>query len=307
MYVSMACPWAHRVLLVRALKGLDEAIPVTSVHPIWKRTKPDDDHDQHRGWVFADPDSDEPFTNTEGVGSFPAYYRGNKKDLVNNCTSIRELYELAGDTSGKYTVPLLWDTKHKTIVSNESSDLIKMLNKEFNAFAKNPEVDLFPESCKKNISLASKWLYPRFNNGVYRCGLATSQKMYLEAVKDVVWAFDKIEKILKKQRYISGNTLTEADIRLFPTLLRFDEVYNIYFKINCRMVAHSSSILNYCREIYQMPRIRDTCDMNQIKAHYFCSHVELNKYSIIPIGTNFIHMLEQPHDRDRLFPHINMR
>lgn len=150
------------------------------------------------------------------------------------------------------------------------------------------------------IDDVNAWIYPTINNGVYRCGFATSQKAYDQAITDLTDAFDRVDHVLQRQRYIAGHVMTEADIRLFVTLLRFDEVYTVYFKTNTRSVAHSPSLLHYCREIYQMPGVKETIDMEQIKAHYYASHVELNAYSIIPRGSGFIQLLEEPHNRNSL-------
>ena len=175
-----------------------------------------------------------------------------------------------------------------------------MLNSEFNSFAKNPDLDIRPDSLIESIDAVNDWVYPRLNNGVYRCGFAQSQAAYDKAITELTDAFDKVEETLQKQRFIAGDAFTEADIRLFVTLLRFDEVYVVYFKTNTRSVANSPAILNYCREIYQMPGVKETIDMEQIKAHYYCSHPMLNKYSIIPRGPGFVDLLEQPHNRGEL-------
>lgn len=172
-----------------------------------------------------------------------------------------------------------------------------MLNSEFNEFAKNPDLDLYSNEMKNAIDEVNDWVYPTINNGVYRCGFATTQKAYDIAIEELTNSFDRIESILQKQRYIAGSEFTEADVRLFVTLLRFDEVYVVYFKTNTRSVANSPAMLNYMREIYQMPGIAETCNMEQIKAHYFCSHAKLNPYSIVPRGSNFIDLLSQPHNR----------
>ena len=185
-------------------------------------------------------------------------------------------------------------------VVDRSAEIIRMLNSEFNAFAKNPELDIRPDSLIESIDAVNDWIYPRLNNGVYRCGFAQSQAAYDKAITELTDAFDKVENILQKQRFIAGDTFTEADIRLFVTLLRFDEVYVVYFKTNTRSVANSPAILNYCREIYQMPGVKETVNMEQIKAHYYCSHPMLNTYSIIPRGPGFVDLLEQPHNRDNL-------
>jgi putative glutathione S-transferase len=247
--------------------------------------------------VFGEPGGKD-LTNTEGLGGpFPPSFPGNEPDPIYQSKSIRNLYEEAGDTDGKYTVPILWDKKHNTIVSNESSEIIRMLNSEFNEFAENPDLDLYPEELRDAIDKVNEWVYPTINNGVYRCGFATSQSAYDQAMDELTESFDRIDKILQKQRYIAGDQLSEADIRLFVTLLRFDEVYVVYFKTNTRSVATTPAVLNYCRDIYQTPGGAETVNMEQIKAHYYCSHPTLNKYSIIPRGPDFIKLLEEPHDR----------
>jgi putative glutathione S-transferase len=295
LFVAYACPWAHRTLIVRALKGLQDVIPVTYVHPVWQRTKPD--QDEHRGWIFGNPGG-EPLKNTDGKGSFPPAYTNNEPNPLLETRSIRELYEKVEDTDGKYTVPILWDKKYGTIVNNESSEIIRMFNNEFNDFARNPELDLYPENLRDAIDSINEWVYPGINNGVYRCGFSTSQKAYDLAISELTEAFDRVNDILQKQRYIAGDQLTEADVRLFVTLLRYDEVYYVYFKTNTRSVANSPAILNYCRDIYQTPGVTETVDMEQIKAHYYCSHTELNTYSIIPRGPGFMNLLAEPHNRE---------
>eukprot|EP00559_Dactyliosolen_fragilissimus_P000928 CAMPEP_0184856374 /NCGR_PEP_ID=MMETSP0580-20130426/1561_1 /TAXON_ID=1118495 /ORGANISM="Dactyliosolen fragilissimus" /LENGTH=341 /DNA_ID=CAMNT_0027351373 /DNA_START=203 /DNA_END=1228 /DNA_ORIENTATION=- len=301
LYVSYACPWAHRCLIVLALKGLENIIPVTVVHPTFQHTKPE--IDGHTGWVFGNPEG-KPITNSDGRGGpFPASFSDTFPDPISNSFSIREIYERAGDTLGKYTVPLLWDKKLNTIVNNESSEIIRMFNSEFNSFAtRNKDLDLYPDDTKKKESIDSvnDWVYDTINNGVYKCGFATSQNAYNEAIKELTSSFDKVESILKKQRYLAGNFLSEADVRLFVTLLRFDEVYVTYFKTNTRTVRESPEILNYVREIYQMDGVAETCNMHHIKMHYFTSHTSLNRFSIIPEGKDFIALLKQPHDREIL-------
>lgn len=284
--------------MTRALKGLEDVISVTVVHPIWQKTKPS--VDEHAGWIFGQ-DGSAPWTNKDGNGGpFPSNYSGNTPDPFGSAKTIRDVYERVNDSDGKYTVPILYDTKRNTIVSNESSEIIRMFNSEFNDFAKYPELDLYPESMRSAIDAVNDWVYPNINNGVYRCGFAKSQGAYDSAIADLTEAFDRIDTILQKQRFIAGDTFTEADLRLFVTLLRFDEVYVVYFKTNTRSVRYTDSILNYCREIYQMPGVKETVNMEQIKAHYFCSHPVLNHYSIIPKGADFCALLEQPHNRDSL-------
>eukprot|EP00816_Leptocylindrus_hargravesii_P002661 CAMPEP_0196810350 /NCGR_PEP_ID=MMETSP1362-20130617/10161_1 /TAXON_ID=163516 /ORGANISM="Leptocylindrus danicus, Strain CCMP1856" /LENGTH=349 /DNA_ID=CAMNT_0042185293 /DNA_START=136 /DNA_END=1185 /DNA_ORIENTATION=- len=302
LVVAMACPWAHRALIVRALKGLEDAISVSIAHPIWRKTKPDNVEDEHCGWVFGDPNG-EPFPNTKGLGGpFPPAYPGNEPDPIKNSFAVRDLYEFAQDTNGKYTVPILWDKKLNTIVNNESSEIIRMLSSKFNEFAKNPDLDIYPETMRKSIDSVNEWIYSTINNGVYKCGFAKSQEAYTEAITNLTESFDRVESILGKQRFIAGDTFTEADIRLFVTLLRFDEVYVVYFKTNTRSVLTSPNILNYCREIYQMDGVAGTVDMEQIKTHYFASHPYMNMYSIIPQGRDFVGLLSEQHNRGELFP-----
>ncbi|KAK6150216.1 hypothetical protein DH2020_017741 [Rehmannia glutinosa] len=207
LYVSFACPWASRCLAYLKIKGLDKAISFSSVKAIWGRTK---DTDEHMGWVF-------PASNTEDPGAEP--------DRLNGAKSIRDLYELASTNySGKFTVPVLWDKKQKTIVNNESAEIIRMFNTEFNDIAENAAVDLYPPHLQAQINEVNDWIYDAINNGVYKCGFAKKQEPYDEAVTKLYEALDKCEEILSKQRYLCGETLTEADIRLFVTLIRFDEV-----------------------------------------------------------------------------------
>jgi putative glutathione S-transferase len=301
LYASYACPGSHRALIVRALKGLESVISVTVVHPTWRHTNRDDPEDKHRGWIFGDPDG-KPFQNTMGRGGpFPPAYPGNDRDPIMNAYSVRELYEHANDTSGKYTIPLLWDTKLNTIVNNESSDISYMLNSCLNEFAGNPKLDLYTEDDEDGLDRlneVSQWLYPMMIHGVYRCGFAKTQSAYDQAIEELTEAFDAADELLQHQRYLTGDTLTDADIRLFVTLLRFDEVYAFYFRANTRLVMMTTSLLNFCREIYQMPGVAETCQMDQIKAHFFGSHAEWNKYSVVPRGLGFMRYLEMPHNRD---------
>lgn len=298
LYVAAACPWAHRCLMVRSLKGLEDCISVTIVHPTWRKTRPDDPNDMHNGWFFADPEG-EPFRNTTGLGGpFPAHFEGCEPDPIHGFQFVRDIYEYAGDKSGTRSVPVLWDKKTDTIVSNESSEIIRMLNSEFNEFAtKNVDLDLYAPEDRDVIDAVNEWVYPTINNGVYRCGFAKSQQAYDIAIDELTKSFDRIDEILQRQYYIAGDHLTEADIRLFATLLRFDEIYVVYFKTNTRSVASTPSILNYCRRIYQTPGIVETCNMEQIKFHYYTSHPALNKWSIIPRGANFEDLLKQEPER----------
>ena len=294
LYVAHACPWAHRTMMVRALKGLEDTISVTTVHPTWQRTRPDDPNDLHCGWIFGNPNG-KPFTNSIEVGGpFPAYLSDTEPDPLMGAKFIRDVYGHAGDNVGTFSVPILWDKKLDTIVSNESSEIIRMLNSEFNEFAKNPDLDLCAEADRTAIDSVNEWIYSTINNGVYRCGFAKTQEAYDEAIDALTKSFDRIDSILQKQRFIAGEHLTEADIRLFATLLRFDEVYTVYFKTNTRSVAASPAMLDYCRRIYQIPGIAETINMEQIKMHYYTSHPSLNRWSIIPRGVDFEALLKQP-------------
>ncbi|GFS41436.1 glutathione S-transferase family protein [Actinidia rufa] len=295
LYISYACPWASRCLAYLKIKGLDEAISFTSVKPIWERTK---DTDEHMGWVFPTLDTEEP---------------GAEPDPLNGARSIRELYELASTNySGKYTVPVLWDKKLKTIVNNESSELIRMFNTEFNDIAENRDLDLYPPHLQTQINETNEWIYDGINNGVYKCGFAKKQGPYEGAAKKLYEALDKCEDILGKQRYLCGNTVSEADIRLFVTLIRFDEivtkqsnslysmqVYAVHFKCNKKLLREFPNLFNYTKDIFQIPGMSSTVNMEHIKRHYYGSHPSINPFGIIPLGPNIDY--SAPHDREK-FP-----
>ncbi|KAL8513090.1 hypothetical protein ACS0TY_019316 [Phlomoides rotata] len=278
LYVSYACPWASRCLAYLKIKGLDKAISFTSVKPIWGRTK---DSDEHMGWVFPASDTEEP---------------GAEADSLNGAKSVRELYELASSNySGKFTVPVLWDKKLKTIVNNESAEIIRMFNTEFNDIAENPGVDLYPPHLQAQINEINDSTYDSINNGVYKCGFAKKQEPYDEAVTKLYEALDKCEEILSKQRYLCGNTLTEADIRLFVTLIRFDEVYAVHFKCNKKLLREYPNIFGYTKDIFQVPGVSSTVHMEHIKKHYYGSHPSINPFGIIPHGPNIDY--STPHHR----------
>uniref|UniRef100_A0A2P2JYT3 Glutathione transferase n=2 Tax=Rhizophora mucronata TaxID=61149 RepID=A0A2P2JYT3_RHIMU len=280
IYVSYACPWASRCLAFLKLKGLEKAISFTSVKPKWERTK---DGDEHMGWVFPASDEEEP---------------GAEPDPLNGAKSIREIYELASENNvQKYTVPVLWDKKLKTIVNNESAEIICMFNTEFNDMAEHADLDLYPLDLQAQIEETNKWVYEGINNGVYKCGFARKQGPYEEAAKKLYDALDKCEGILGKQRYICGNTLTEADIRLFVTLIRFDEVYAVHFKCNKKLLREYPNLFNYTKDVFQIPGISSTVNMVHIKRHYYGSHPTINPLGIIPLGPNIDY--SAPHDRDR--------
>jgi len=307
LYISYACPWANRCLAALKMKGLDKAIGVSVVHPTWQQTKPGED--EHTGWVFKSED-DPPVSSSTGMGSFPA--TGCIPDGINNAKSIRELYEKAaeanlkagkgnGDPGKKYSVPLLWDKKEGTIVNNESEDILRMLNREFSDFEEpgSKKYDLYPDNLVNEIESVNSWVYDNINNGVYKCGFAKSQEAYDEAVENLYKHLDKAEEILSEQRYLAGSEITEADIRLFMTLVRFDEVYVVYFKCNIRPISSYPNLLNYCRDLYQTPGLGESINMDHIKTHYYTSHPTLNHYAVIPAGPAVVDDLSKPHDRDR--------
>jgi len=285
LYVSLACPWANRCVAAMYMKGLDDMIGLSITHPTWQRTRPDkkDPEDTHTGWFFASPE-DPPVSNPEGLGSIDC--SGCVPDPINGAKFVRDLYELANDTNGKYTVPVLWDKKEKTIVNNESSEILRMLNTAFNDFAKNPSLDLYPEELRGEIDSVNEWIYPNINNGVYRCGFATTQEAYNIAFNDLFSALERVEDILSKRRYIAGDVITEADVRLFMTLIRFDPVYIVYFKTNKKAIREYANIREYVKDLYSDPGIKKSINIDHIKKHYFTSHPKLNAYAIIPGGSD---------------------
>ena len=284
LYVSYACPWASRCLFVRSLKGLEDVISLSVVGSVFEKTS-SNPKDLHKGWTFL--------TAEQEAGCIP--------DEVMNAKTIRELYEMCNDTLGKYTVPVLFDKKTKMIVNNESAEIIRMFNVEFNAFAKNPSLDLYPEGLRKEIDAVNDWVYPNINNGVYKAGFAQKQQPYDEAVDGVFKHLDKAEEILSKQRYIaSKDTLTEADVRFFVTIVRFDEVYHGHFKCNKKRLSDYTNISNYLRELYQMPGVAETVNMEHIKSHYHRSHPSINPFGIVPAGPSVLESLKLPHNRDSL-------
>lgn len=280
LYISYACPWANRCLAVLQLKGLEDAIGVSVVHPTWQRTKPGTD-DEHTGWAFADPQGP-PLTSSNGFGSFPP----------NDCTTdpnigakfVRDLYENDNDTNGKYTVPVFWDKKTGSIVNNESSEIVRFLNTEFNDIAKHPEVDLRPADLAAEIDSLNEWIQPHINDGVYRCGFAQAQAAYETAFEQLFLHLDKVEEILGTRRFLAGDRMTEADVRLFMTLIRFDEVYVVYFKTNRNFIHEFPNMSNYVRDLFSNPAIGTSVNMWHIKHHYFTSHPKLNYYAIVPVG-----------------------
>lgn len=270
LYVSLACPWAHRTLIIRALKGLKEAISVSVVDFLM----------QGQGWMFSE--------NT-----------GCTLDTINHKNYLHEIYCLAKpDYSGRVTVPVLWDKVGKTIVNNESSEIIRLLNTGFNEVAKHPEINFYPEQYKNDIDEINTFVYENVNNGVYRCGFATTQDAYDDAVAALFLALDKLESRLAKSRYLVGDIITEADWRLFTTLVRFDVAYVGHFKCNKQRIADYENLSNYLRELYQIPGVADTVNFHHVKNHYYRSHLHINPNGIVPKGPQ--QNLSAPHNRAKL-------
>jgi len=268
LYVSLACPWAHRTLIYRKLKGLEHVISVDVVDPILPG----------QGWTFE--------------RSSP----GATGDTVNGLDILRQAYQLASPGyDGVVTVPVLWDKAQKTIVNNESSEIIRMFNSEFQDLANNPELDLYPEDLRDSIDEINSWVYDEINNGVYRAGFAQTQTAYHSAVSRLFAALDRAEAILARSRYLCGDTLSEADIRLFATLVRFDAVYVAHFKCNIRRIIDYPNLWGFTRDIYQIPGVAETVNMEHIKRHYFESHRHINPFGIVPDGPKLDFM--RPHGR----------
>jgi putative glutathione S-transferase len=269
LYVSYACPWASRTLVVRRLKRLEQAIGLSVVHPLMLGD----------GWSFQECD-------------------GCTGDPVNGSRYLRELYVRARPGyTGRVTVPVLWDTESDRIVSNESSDIVRMLNSELNAFG-DPDVDLYPAQLRAEIDEVNTYVYDRVNDGVYRAGFATTQAAYEEAVVRLFEALDDLEQRLSRQRYLVGSHLTEADIRLFTTLVRFDPVYHTHFKCNLRRLVDYPHLWDYTRDLYQYPGVAQTVRLDHIKAHYFGSHPSINPTGIVPVGPELD--WNAPHGRNEL-------
>jgi putative glutathione S-transferase len=266
LYVSLACPWAHRTLIFRKLKKLEDVISVSVVDPVITEG----------GWAFRDG-----FTDT-----------------VNGFAFLREAYVQANpDYSGRVTVPVLWDKQTKRIVNNESAEIIRMLNSEFNALTP-VKTDFYPAVLRREIDDINAFVYERINNGVYKAGFAGSQRVYESAVTRLFAALDEIEKRLGQSRYLVGTALTEADWRLFTTLIRFDAVYVTHFKCNLRRIEDYPNLSNYLRDLYQVPGIAETVDFDHIKRHYFMSHRHLNPSGLVPKGP--ILDYSSAHNRARL-------
>lgn len=302
LYIALACPWACGVLGMVYMKGLEDVISHSIVHPTWGKTKPDDEEDKHHGWVFKKP-GDKPMSNPLGHGSFTCD-DALVPDNVTNSKSVREIYELGGDYDGPYTTPLLYDKKTKTIVNNESTEILKMINSEFDAFAKHDKVDLYPSDLQQELQeLNDTLIYPKVNNGVYRCGFANTQEAYDAAVTDLFEALDVLEERLAQSRYLcndeKSSPFTWLDLRLFNTLVRFDPVYITYFKTNQKRIVDYPNLLGFVRDVYSMETVKKSINMDHIKTHYFTSHPVHNTFGIIPVynGPD----LDVPHGRDKKY------
>lgn len=255
LYVSLACPWAHRTLIFRKLKGLEDIIGVSVVHHFMGKD----------GWTFVEED-------------------GATGDSLYDFDFMHQVYTKADPNySGRVTVPVLWDKKKETIVSNESSEIIRMLNTEFNALG-NDNLDFYPEDLRDAIDEINDPVYHNVNNGVYKCGFATTQTAYEEAFEALFSTLDQLEERLGQQHYLCGDQVTEADWRLFTTLIRFDPVYVGHFKCNLRMIREYPNLHDYMLALYQTPGVAETCNMKHIKDHYYGSHVTINPHLVIPKG-----------------------
>ena len=269
LYVSRACPWAHRTLIFRKLKGLEDMISISAVNAYMGA----------EGWTFD-----------EGPGVMP--------DPINDAKRLYEVYTAADPHySGRATVPALWDKEHGTIVSNESADIIRMLNSAFDGVGATAH-DYYPEELRAEIDELNGYIYPNVNNGVYRAGFATTQEAYEEAATAVFEALDALDERLQTRRFLTGERITEADWRLFTTLVRFDPVYFGHFKCNKRRILDYSSLWGYACDLYQQPGIAETVDVEFIKRHYYGSHETINPHLIVPIGPDVDYAM--PHDRTRL-------
>ena len=263
LYVSLACPWAHRTLIFRKLKGLEDAISVSVVEPVMST----------EGWAFS---SEHP-------------------DHVNGCSHLHQLYVRSeSHYSGRVSVPILWDKRTGAIVNNESADIIRMLNSAFGT----PTIDYYPAALRSEIDEVNAFVYENVNNGVYRCGFAGKQAAYEAAARRLFDAVDVLEQRLSRSRYLVGNTLTEADWRFFTTLVRFDAVYYGHFKCNVRRIEDYPSLSGYLRDLYQIHGIAETVNFDHIKRHYYMSHPHLNPGRIVPVGPALD--FTRPHDRMRL-------
>jgi glutathionyl-hydroquinone reductase len=268
LYVSLACPWAHRTLIFRKLKKLEDLISVSVVHHFLGKD----------GWTFLAED-------------------GGTGDHLHGLDFLRDIYLKADPHySGRVTVPVLWDKQQETIVSNESAEIIRMFNQAFDEWG-DASVDFYPEPLRAEIDRLNGKIYPAVNNGVYRAGFARTQEAYDEAFRELFAVLDELEEILSRHRYLTGGRVTEADWRLFTTLLRFDPVYFGHFKCNLRRIADYPNLSNYLRDLHQVPGVAETVDIPHIKKHYYGSHENVNPTRIVPLGPDVDY--SAPHNRDR--------
>jgi putative glutathione S-transferase len=270
LYVSYACPWAHRALIFRGLKGLEDHMTISVVHPDMLSD----------GWTFQ--------TDTNGATG----------DTLYGLPFARDIYTKADPAfSGRVTVPILWDKERETIVSNESSEIIRMLDSAFDAITDNTDT-YWPEDLRADIETVNDRIYDTLNNGVYKSGFATTQDAYDAAVHPLFDTMDWLEDRLSTHRYLMGDTLTEADWRLFTTLVRFDPVYHLHFKCNRKRVVDYPNLWAYTRELYQMPGVAETVNLDHIVRHYHYSHESINPHRIIPVNPQID--FATPHGRDQL-------
>lgn len=269
LYVSWACPWAHRTIIVRRLKKLEDVIGMTVVDPIR----------DERGWAFR-----------EGPG--------HSLDLVNRFQFLSEAYRATDPSyAGRVTVPVLWDTETKRIVSNSDDDLMRMFNREFNRFTNSP-LDLYPSGLQREIDALNTFIYETINNGVYLAGFATAQRPYERAVRTLFEALDQLDARLRDHRYLFGPRVVETDWRLFVTLVRFDAVYHGHFKCNIRRIVDYPNLFGYLKDLYQVDGIAETVNFDHIKRHYYVTHDDINPTRIVPIGPD--QDLGAPHGREAL-------
>ncbi len=269
LYVSLACPWAHRTLIFRKLKGLESLIDVSIVSWLMREN----------GWTFDSA-------------------HGSTGDQLDDLNLMYQRYT-ADDAhyTGRVTVPVLWDKKLKRIVSNESSEIIRMFNSAFNELTGN-HLDFYPEALRSEIDALNERIYPNVNNGVYRAGFATTQEAYEEAFDGLFNTLESLETLLDKNRYLAGEQITEADWRLFTTLIRFDAVYHGHFKCNLKRIEDYPNLSNWLRELYQWPGVAETVDFEHIKHHYYASHLTINPTGVVPKGPK--QDFNRPHDRNRV-------
>jgi len=269
LYVSLACPWAHRTLIYRKLKGLEPLIDVSVVS--WLMGE--------RGWTFD-------------------RQTGSTGDRLDDFSALHQRYT-ADDAhyTGRVTVPVLWDRQTQAIVNNESAELIRILNTAFDDLT-GSRLDLYPKPLRAEIDQLNERIYPHVNNGVYRAGFASTQKAYETAFDELFSELDALEQRLAEHRYLTGEYLTEADWRLFTTLVRFDAVYHGHFKCNLRRIEDYPNLSNWLRELYQWPGVAETVSLEHIKQHYYASHRHINGNGLVPKGPDLA--LDRPHDRERL-------